>query len=210
MAREPTLSIRVDGDRVRVESGASRSEVHNVLVLVLDPKGSRKIIAVGEPLYGLRLSREARSAEGARLLAGAEEKTALDLQDFRPELAAPFIHYLVMTHAPGASSWLVRRKQRVSIEMAGYDAVAEDLRREFEGAVRRLWGQVLVNGAPARGPTRSWWYVSAMAGALFVPLPLAVRLGSRLDTGLRSLLVPSAALVSLLAVSLMKRRRSTR
>jgi hypothetical protein len=206
---DPTLSIRVEGDRVRVESGTDRREFHNVLVLVPGPKGSKQIIAVGEPLESLRQSSEARSAEGARVLAGAEEKTALDLQGFRPELAAAFINYLVMTHAPGASSWFVRRKLRVSLEMAGYEAVAEELRREFEDAVRRLWGQVLVNGVTARGPTRPWWYVPALLGAL-APVPLAVRLGPRLDTGLRSLLVPSALLVSLLATSIVTRRRSTR
>jgi hypothetical protein len=158
----PTLSVRVDGGRVFVESGDDRREFHNLIVLSTDPKGFRKVIAVGEPLDGLRQSSQAGRADAAALLARAEEKTALDLQDFRPELAGPFIHYLVMSLAMGMS-WWTRRKLRMRIDIASYDAVSDDRRREFEGAVRTIWRQVLVNGVPARRSTRPWWHVRSLA-----------------------------------------------
>ncbi|WP_375770766.1 hypothetical protein NR798_07650 [Archangium gephyra] len=158
----PTLSVRVEGDKAVVELGDYRRELPNLIVLSTDPKGFRKVIAVGEPLDGLRRSSQAGSADAAALLARAEERLALDLQDFRPGLAGPFINYLVMPLAMGMS-WWTRRKLRIRIDIAGYDAVTDDRRREFEGAVRRLWRQVLVNGVPARRSTLPWWHVLAAA-----------------------------------------------
>jgi hypothetical protein len=205
--RHPTLSVRVNGDRVFVESGDYRREFHNLVVLGPDPKGVRKIIAVGESLGSLRLSSKAGSADATAQLAGAEEWTALDLQDFRPELAEPFISYLVLSHAPGMSWWTARRKLRIRIEIAGYDAVADDRRREFEGAVRRLWRQVLVNGVPARGFTRPWWHVPVLVGAL-VSVALAQTLAPRVGTAFRPLLLPSSLLVFLFAAAVLRRRKS--
>ncbi len=154
---QPPISIRVDGDRVFVESEAHRREFRNLVVLSPNPKGVRKIIAVGESLGSLQQSSGAGSADAAALLAGAEEKTALDLQDFSPRLAGSFIGYLVQSLETGAPG-TVRRKPSIRIEIAGYEAVADERRREFEETVRGLLGrQVLVNGVPAR--KRPWWHL---------------------------------------------------